>query len=96
MFALLRFVVGRRILVLVLLAALAAVGTPALREKATRLIACGVSLQAGDLFGGSGAGVVQAVAGGRLPRGSARQCLRAAASSSAAAQTWMRRRTRAP
>jgi hypothetical protein len=96
MLALFRLVAGRRILVLVLLAALAAVGTPALRETAARLLACGVSLQASDLFGGSGAALVDALPGRRLSRSSSLQCLREATRASAAAQTWMRRRTRAP
>jgi hypothetical protein len=95
MFALIRLVAGRRILVLVLLAALAAASTPALREKATRFIACGASLQAGALFGSSGASVVRAVSGGQMRRDSTHQCRREAMRTTGAARTWMQRRSRA-
>lgn len=95
MFAIFRLVAGRRILVLVVLAALMAAGIPAVREQATRLLACGVNLHAGHLFGGSGATVVQAVSGGRITPGSPQRCLREAMRTSAAARTWMQRRSRA-
>jgi len=94
MVALIRLIAGRRILVLVLLAALAA-STPALREKATRLIVCGASLQASALFGSSGASVVRAVSGGQMLRDSPHQCLREAVRTTGAARTWMQRRSRA-
>jgi hypothetical protein len=94
MFALFRLVAGRRILVLVLLAALAAAGTPAVRAGASRLLACGVSLDVGGLFGPSRASVIDAVSGGIL-RSSPQRCLREAMRTTAAARTWMQRRSRA-
>lgn len=95
MLAIFRLVSGRRMLVLLVLAGLMVAGTPALREKATRLLACGVSLHAGGLFGRSGASVVQAVNGGRVTPNSPHQCLREAMRTTAAARTWMQRRSSA-
>ena len=94
MFALIRFVAGRRIGLLMLLAALAAGASPAIRDRCARLLACGVSLQAADLFGGSGTKVIDAATGGRALRGSPQQCVREAVHTAAAASTWVQRRTR--
>ncbi len=98
MFRFFRLMAGRRLMVLAVLAVLAAAGTPAVREKAARVLACGVSLQAGDMVAGAAlsAGVVQAVSGVRVPRVTPQQCLRDAIRTSTAARTWMQRRSRAP
>ena len=94
MFALIRLVTGRRLGLLVLLAALAAGASPALRERCTRLLACGVSLQAADLFGGSGTSLIDAATGRRALRGSPQQCVREAVHTAAEARTWVQRRSR--
>ncbi len=95
MFGMIRMVAGSRLVILALLAALAAAATPAIRERAMRLLSCGVSLQADQLFAGAGTKVVQAVSGGRVPGSSPRACLREAMRTTTAAQTWLQRRSRA-
>ncbi len=97
MFMLFRLMAGRRLIILAVLVVVAAAGTPALRQKATRVLACGVSLRAGDMLvgGAASASVVQAVSGVRVPRVTPQQCLRDAIRTTTAAPTWMQRRSRA-
>ncbi len=96
MFMLFRLMAGRRLIILAVLVVVAAAGTPALRQKATRVLACGVSLRAGDMLvgGAASASLMQAVSG-RVPRVTPQQCLRDAIRTTTAARTWMQRRSRA-
>lgn len=80
---------GHRIVVLVLLAAWLAAGSPTLRQTAGRLLACGVSLQAGEPTGGVGASAVSAISGTRVRRTSRDQCLREAIGSTMVAKRWI-------
>jgi len=96
MFTLFRLMAGRRLVLLGLLAMLAAAGTPAVRDTATRLLACGVSWQSAGLFPHAGASLAEAMSGKPLPRRTPQQCLREAMRTTAAARTWIEGRRRAP
>lgn len=91
---LIRLVSGRGLVVLALLAGAVLLGSPRMRVTATRLLACGVSLQAGDATGNVGASAASAIAGTRVGRASPGQCLREALRTTAAAKTWVQHHAR--
>ncbi len=91
MLALFRLVRGRGMVILLLLA-VAAAGSPTLRARATRLLACTVSLQAGDPTGGLGATAASMFSGTRVRRSSPGQCLREAMASTTMARQWIQHR----